>query len=119
MDVFVWGSADTEHAVRVLEALRRFEVLDASLGSADVFGVRDGVLVELRQIDPSGLLVRFVDGTRPGRASIVAHSFLWILTRRGAVDEAMLVGPGVEPLRFRDGRIQRLTPLSSEHCTDD
>lgn len=119
MDVFVWGSADTEHAVRVLEALRRFEVLDGALGSADVVGVRDGVLVELRHSDPGGLLVRFVDGTRPGRASIVAHSFLWMLTRRGAVEEAMLVGPGVEPLHFRDGRIQRLTPLISEHFSDD
>lgn len=81
-------------------------MLDGALGSADVFGVRDGVAVELRQIVPSGLLVRFVDGTRPGRASIVAHSFLWMLTSRGAVEEAMLVGPGVQPLRFRDGRIQ-------------
>ncbi|MGP4018514.1 hypothetical protein [Saccharopolyspora sp. 5N708] len=118
MDVFVWGGADTAHALRALQALRCFEVLDGPIGPADVVGVRDGVVVELRYSDPGGLLVRFVDGRRPGQASIVAHSFLWMITRRAPVEEAMLVGPGIEPLRFRDGRIQRLTVLG-ECCTDE
>ncbi|MCI2418642.1 hypothetical protein MOQ72_14475 [Saccharopolyspora sp. K220] len=118
MDVFVWGEADTEHALRVLQALRCFEVLDGPVGPADVVGVRDGVLVELRRSDPGGLLVRFADGTRLGQASIVAHAFLWMITRRALVEEAMLVGPDTEPLRFRDGRIQRGTILD-ERCPDE
>jgi hypothetical protein len=118
MDVFVWGAADTEHAVRALQALRRFEVLDGPIGPADAVGIRDGVLVELSRSDPGGLLVRFADGRRPGQASIVAHSFLWMITRRAEVEEAMLVGPGIEPLHFRDGRIQRLTVLG-DRCADD
>ncbi|MEV0696300.1 hypothetical protein AB0I53_00040 [Saccharopolyspora sp. NPDC050389] len=118
MDVFVWGSADTDCAVRVLQALHRFEVLDGPLGSADLFGVRDGALVEMRHSDPGGLLVRFTDGRRPGQAAIVAHAFLWMITRDASVEEAMLVGPGTEPLRFRDGRIQRPIPLN-ERCPDD
>ncbi|MER7010555.1 hypothetical protein ABT324_03890 [Saccharopolyspora sp. NPDC000359] len=119
MDVFVWGSADTGRAVQVLRAVREFEVLDGPVGAADLFGVRDGVLVELRRSDPGGLLVRFVDGTRPGRAAVVAHSFLWMITRRDGVDEALLVGPGETLLRFRDGRIHHLEPLDSEPVQDD
>ncbi|MEV0053461.1 hypothetical protein AB0H34_23530 [Saccharopolyspora shandongensis] len=119
MDVFVWGAADTERAVRVLQALRRFDVLDGPLGSADLFGIRDGVLVEMRHSDPGGLLVRFTDGRRPGQSEIVARAFLWLITRGDSVEEAMLVGPGAEPLRFRDGRIQRLAPENSERCSDD
>ncbi|MDA3628148.1 hypothetical protein [Saccharopolyspora oryzae] len=119
MDVFVWGAADTERAVRVLQAVRGFEALDGPVGSADLLGVRDGVLVELRHCDPGGLQVRFVDGTSPGRAAVVARSFLWMITRRGGVDEAMLVGPGAHGLRFRSGRIHRLEPLDSETVQDD
>lgn len=119
MDVFVWGSADTGRAVRVLRAMREFEALDGPVGAADLFGVRDGVLVEFRHSDPGGLQVRFVDGTRPGRAAVVARSFLWMITRRGGVDEALLVGPGETRLRFRGGRIQHLEPLDSESIQDD
>ncbi|MGW1680471.1 hypothetical protein [Saccharopolyspora sp. NPDC002376] len=119
MDVFVWGTADAERAVRVLQAMRGFEVLDGPVGATDLFGVRDGVLVELRHSDPGGLQVRFVDGTSSGRAVVVARSFLWMITRRGGVDEALLVGPGTTRLRFRNGRIQRLEPLGSETIQDD
>ncbi|GAA0508752.1 hypothetical protein GCM10011581_19180 [Saccharopolyspora subtropica] len=113
MDVFVWGAVSPDHAVRALRALRGFQVLDGPVGPADVVGVRDGVLVELRHSDPGGLLVRFEDGATPGRASIAAHSFLWMITRRPWVEEAVLTGAGAEPLRFHRGRIHRMTPLGA------
>ena len=42
---------------------------------------------------------------------MVARSFLWMITRRGGVEEALLVGPGATSLRFRGGRFQHLAPL--------
>lgn len=104
--VLLWGGADAAHAVRAMTALRPFQVLDGPLGAADLVGLRDGVLVELRGVGPAGLAVRFLDAEAAGRAWIAAHSFLWVITRWGRVEEAVLFGGGAEPLRFSDGRFR-------------
>ena len=66
------------------------------------------MLVELDDSDPGTLEVRFVDAHRSRRAWIAAHSFFWMVTRHPPVDEAILTGPGVAPLHFREGRIRHV-----------
>jgi hypothetical protein len=125
--VFLRGQVGISQTLGALEALRPLDVLDGPLGPADLLGVRDGVLVELLMeheegdchgLPVSGLpvLVRFADGSArsgsgPGRAWTAAHAFLWMVTRRCEVEEALLAGTDSPPLHFRGGRIRPvLTP---------
>ena len=95
MDVYVWGTQDAEPmaetlpalAMRVLREVREFDSINCALGATDFFGIRDGVLVELRYAEPGGLQVRFADGLRAGQAWSVAHAFLWLVTRQPQVAE--------------------------------
>ncbi|TWF94508.1 hypothetical protein [Saccharopolyspora dendranthemae] len=125
MDVYVWGTQDAEPvaetlpalAMRVLREVREFDSINCALGATDFFGIRNGVLVELRFADPGGLQVRFSDGLRAGQAWSVAHAFLWLVTRQTQVAEAVLLGGDDGSLRFRHGRITRAATWFSDELS--
>ncbi|WP_249124364.1 hypothetical protein [Saccharopolyspora erythraea] len=111
--VFLWGWADSSLIARTLEALRPFDTLDGPVGPAELIGMRDGVLVEVTREGADATRVRFVDAGGPADAWTAAHSFLWVVTRRLPVEEALLLGDDTEPLHYREGRI-RAVPTSGE-----
>lgn len=116
--VFLRGQLSIDHAVTAISALRPIDVLDGPIGPVDVLCVRGDVLVELcrrhAETDRFGrcasdfpLLTRFVSTRRQAHSAwVAAHAFLWMVTRRPNITEALLVGPETEPLRFREGRIR-------------
>lgn len=120
--VFLRGQVNIEQALAVLEGLRPVEVLSGPVGPVDVFCIRDGLLIEFHHDhqDPDfPLLIRFIETDRClGRAWVAAHAFLWAVTRRAEVDEALLTGPDTEPLRFREGHI-RPAPAPEERYPED
>ncbi|GAB3286061.1 hypothetical protein [Parasphingorhabdus pacifica] len=127
--VFLRGPVKHRQVLAALETLRTFDVLDGPVGTTEVVGVREDVLIEFvhqhREPDGDGpssadmpMLVRFSSVAGPAPAWTAAHSFLWMLTRCYPVREALLVGHGIEPLRFRDGRFLR-APAPENRCSED
>lgn len=119
--VFLRSAISTGQLLDALEALRPFDVLDGPVGQVDVLGIRAGLLVEVvaahgdsHGSSATGLrrLVRFFAvNNEPlrGSAWVAAHAFLWILTQRYEIDEAMLLSPVSEPLRYSGGRIRPIS----------
>ena len=110
----------------MLSALRLrhpFRACDGPVGPVALVVVREGALLELQEdheevdaahaLDRYPLLVRFVPIAEPGPARLAAHAFLWTVTRCGQVDEALLLGPDVAPLRYKSGRIGRRQDVRS------
>lgn len=120
--VFLRGPVKHRQVLAALEVLQEFDVLDGPVGPVDVLGIRGEVLVEFvhqhRERNRRGaraanlpMMVRFTSTAGSSAARTAAHAFLWMLTRRYPVREALLIGPDVETLRFRD---DRFLPVASE-----
>lgn len=127
--VFLRGPVKHRHVLAALEMLQAFDVLDGPVGPVDIVGVRDDVLAEFvyrrREENWYGLtvsefpmMVRFCRVSDAGRAWAAAHAFLWTVTHRYAVDDALLIGADTEPLRFREGRILPV-PAPEERYSED
>lgn len=122
--VFLRSAVTSTELLAALQVLRPFTALDGPMCHVEMLGVRSNLLVELvahGADDWGGVpvanlprLVRFIGVSEqadvpPGTAWTAAHAFLWILTRRHEVEDALLVGPGVEALRYSEGRIRPIS----------
>lgn len=127
--VFLRGPVKHRQVLAALESLRTFEVLDGPVGAVEIVGVRAEVLMEFVHrrgekpwyglaLAEFPMMVRFSAVGEHGPAWVAAHSFLWMVTRRYPVDEALLIGPDTEPLRFRQGRILPV-PAPEERYSED